>query len=522
MIFILFIAVILRLYQLGKFSLWFDEALTLLCDGALQRPFYSLTHANELLNTNQPSILYIHRIIFYYWAKIVGLDEFRLRFLSVLFGILAVVSIYFLGKYLFDKQVGLYSALLLAFSPFHIYYSRELRQYSLISFLTILSVLFLLKAIHYNKLKYWTLFILCLTLNIYMHYITVLLILNNCILFAATYKRFKKSVFTFIISHFLILFLLIPFFVVVTYFATLSVINWDLFHRQLSAYIPTVNLKNLFFTFKNFSVGYSINFNSPFGILGTLFFFGSFTYGILKIKDREKKLLLAVYSLVPIILIFFVSLYRVFYVDRHFIPFISFYYLGIAYGINNFKRNSRQLITVIALIFLNIGLVGVYLDALPKERIQRIAVAKKKNHRELSVFLSKNYKKGDIIIHTSKETTTPIKFYLAYLNSDNSSLRKEAGICRMLNIREVNGNDMMYYFDWRNNIYDYPEIFMPINFVQLNSYSGRIWLIYSKWNPENFIFEDIKLQNFLRVMRNEYKVRYIDNFDGISLFLCEK
>lgn len=522
LIFILFVSVILRFYQLGRFSLWFDEALTLLCDGALKRPFYALTHVNTLLSKNQPSVLYIHRIIFYCWQNIVGLDEFRLRLLPVFFSILAVVGIYFLGKYIFNKEVGAYAALLLAFSPFHIYYAREFRQYSMISFLTIFCVYSLLKAIRYNELKYWVIFIVSLTFNIYMHYIATLIILSSCIFFIMVRRRFKKSIFNFIVSHCIILFLLTPFFIVVIYFAILSIYDWELFYTQMAAHLPSVNITNLFFSLKNFSLGYSIDFNSLFGITGTFFFLALFINGMLKIKEVDKKILLIAYSFFPIIIIFFISLYRVFYVDRHFIPFVSFYYLGIAYGIYYFKRNLRQLIIVIIVLFLSIGLIGMYLDILPKEKAQRTAVLKKKNDRKLSEFLLKNYKNGDIIIHTSQNSTTTLKVYLRNLNLTNSDLRKEAEKCRMLRIYHVNNSKMIYYFEWDDNIYDYPEIFMPIDFIKIKPHSGRIWLVYWLVGSEYFTFDYANLKSVLKIVSNEYKIKYVNNFDGIVLFLCEK
>ncbi len=53
-----------------------------------------------------------------------GLNEFSVRITAVAYGILAVLSVYLLSKELFNKQIGLISAFLLAISPWHIHLSR--------------------------------------------------------------------------------------------------------------------------------------------------------------------------------------------------------------------------------------------------------------------------------------------------------------------------------------------------------------------------------------------------------------
>ena len=523
LIFILFVAAFLRLYQLGKTSLWFDEALTLITDNVLQKPWQALTQVTSLLSKQQPAALYVHRFLFYYWQKIVGLDEFKLRVLAAVFGILAVAGIYLLGKYLFNKKVGEYAALLLAFSPFHIYYSREVRQYSLISLLSIICIYLVVKAIYSNKLKYWVLLVVCLIFNIYMHYIDVLLLISNCILFMSIYKNYKKSIFNFIISHLITLFMLIPFFVVVTYFAVLAIYSWNTFNTQLSAYSLSIHIRNLFFTFKNFTLGYSINLFSLLGIISSVLFLGLFIFGLFRIKNLEKRIILLVYSVIPIFLVFFVSFYRVFYVDRHFIPFMSMYYLGIAYGIYSLKSKSRKLVLIIIIIFLNIGVRGGYENILAKDQEQRIAEVKKKDLRSLNKFLSENYRRGDIIMHTCEDTTAPLVIYSRYANLNNREFQNEIEKCRLLNICEFNFKNIIGYFEWGENIYDYPDVFVPMDFQKIDHSKNRIWLIYANElinGKPNLFGNSQKILNMFHEDKR-LKIENIADFDGALLLLCD-
>jgi uncharacterized membrane protein len=69
------------------------------------------------------------------------------RLLSVFFGTASVFIVYLLGSHIFNKKVGIYYALLVSFSPLHIYFSQEARAYSLLFALTLLSMFF------YSKLN---------------------------------------------------------------------------------------------------------------------------------------------------------------------------------------------------------------------------------------------------------------------------------------------------------------------------------------------------------------------------------
>ncbi|MGZ4846316.1 MAG: glycosyltransferase family 39 protein [Halobacteriota archaeon] len=82
----------------------------------------------------------LYYITLHYWIHLFGASEFAVRFLSVLFGVAAIPMIYLLGCSLFDKQVGLASAFILAFSSFNIQYSQEARMYSLMVLLALVSM----------------------------------------------------------------------------------------------------------------------------------------------------------------------------------------------------------------------------------------------------------------------------------------------------------------------------------------------------------------------------------------------
>jgi len=85
------------------------------------------------------------------FIKIFGLNEFAARFPAALIGVLTVLVIYHLVKECFDRQTGLFAALLLAINPWHIQFSRIAFRAILIPLLFSLGFLFFVKSFRKNN-----------------------------------------------------------------------------------------------------------------------------------------------------------------------------------------------------------------------------------------------------------------------------------------------------------------------------------------------------------------------------------
>jgi uncharacterized membrane protein len=131
---ILGLSLFLRIYDLSGESLWLDESISL----RLAHKGFSAIIKNRAANVHPPFYFLLLRN----WVALFGDSEFAMRSLSVLFGLAAVFMIYKVGSLFFDREVGLWSALLLATSKFHVQYSQEARAYGLMALLTLLSFYF--------------------------------------------------------------------------------------------------------------------------------------------------------------------------------------------------------------------------------------------------------------------------------------------------------------------------------------------------------------------------------------------
>jgi uncharacterized membrane protein len=158
---ILTAAALLRIQNLDRTSLWYDEAVSW---SQSKGSFAELLTA--VAADNYPPL---HNIILWLTIPVAGDSETVLRLPSVLLGVLAVWLIYLTGKTLAGNTAGLLAAALLTASPFHIWYSTEARMYALLAACGLAFLLMVLKTL--EKPSAWRFIALALSgaLFLYSH-----------------------------------------------------------------------------------------------------------------------------------------------------------------------------------------------------------------------------------------------------------------------------------------------------------------------------------------------------------------
>lgn len=120
---ILLLAFGLRLYRLGAESLWYDETVSVHLAGKSVPALVAHT-AGDI----HPPGYYL---LLNAWLRLAGSSEFAVAFPSLFLGMLLVALVYWLGAQVFGRKAGLLAAFLVAISPFNIWYSQEVRMYTL-------------------------------------------------------------------------------------------------------------------------------------------------------------------------------------------------------------------------------------------------------------------------------------------------------------------------------------------------------------------------------------------------------
>jgi mannosyltransferase len=303
----------LRFYNLGAKSLWFDElaqvtiSKTIIHDlslpqmGFLQGMWWELSPPLDYFITH--------------FMLVFGSSEWILRLPAAIFGVLSILAIFLLAKELFGVPVGLISAFLLSISPMHIWYSQEVRVYSLFMFLTILSFLFFYQITKKDNIWYWIPLTITNLALIYTHYFGFFVILIQGIYLLLRFFRNRntatkrislqnknlKTLLIYIISFQIALLFFIP---------------WlDIFRFQTSDFRKPLDYglqPNVEF-FNSIVQAFS-SFNSPgsAGLILTILFFFFFIIGVLWMirKDSDAGILILIWIFLPILLLFFLTLVR--------------------------------------------------------------------------------------------------------------------------------------------------------------------------------------------------------------------
>lgn len=131
---VVLVGALVRLYGLGIESLWTDELITL---EFIRR--YSAVELLVEIPLNQPH-LPLYYVLLDLWAGAFGTSATALRLLSALFSILAIPVLYLVGRDLFEETAGLVAALIFALTQFHVYHAQEVRMYSLVALLSLVSL----------------------------------------------------------------------------------------------------------------------------------------------------------------------------------------------------------------------------------------------------------------------------------------------------------------------------------------------------------------------------------------------
>lgn len=133
-VFVLLLIYVLVLSGLLRDSLWGDEAWTA---WAVRSPFVSDMLARVRMDVHPP----LYFALMDGWTLAAGDSPLALRLPSVWAGLVALATVYALGRRLFDAPAGLLALILLGTSGFFIYYAREARMYTLLLALAALATL---------------------------------------------------------------------------------------------------------------------------------------------------------------------------------------------------------------------------------------------------------------------------------------------------------------------------------------------------------------------------------------------
>jgi uncharacterized membrane protein len=143
---ILLLSGLLRLIGINQ-SMWLDEAIT--ANIASRYDYWNIIDQFSKGDFHPP----FYYFFLNFWAKIFGNSVISLRLTSVLLSLLTIYFVYLIGKQIKNKTTGLWAAAFLGLNPLFVYYSQEMRMYTMSAALMMLALYNFLKIDKSNKPK---------------------------------------------------------------------------------------------------------------------------------------------------------------------------------------------------------------------------------------------------------------------------------------------------------------------------------------------------------------------------------
>lgn len=213
---------LIRLNELNTFSLWFDEIYT--------KTIATKTFLSTFHDAGNPSAFYI---IEYLISKISNSD-LMLKLPSYIFGIALIPMVYLLFKDI-NKNLGIFASFMCAINSIFIYYSAEVRSYSMCAFVGVLCVYCLFKYLKNPTIRNLIYYSLISVVAINTHYMMLFFIGANIIwgLFDFIDKKNYKESIKFLFTSLICVLTFVPY-LIINYKEALSL--------QFNSWISSLNM----------------------------------------------------------------------------------------------------------------------------------------------------------------------------------------------------------------------------------------------------------------------------------------
>lgn len=383
------LALALRLFHLGAWSFWHDEALTILLARKPLPDLMAITAAD------------VHPPLYFLLVKLflfLGGSEFVVRLPSALCSMGAVVVLYLIGRDLFDQRVGLVSAFIMTVSPLQLFYAQEARMYAQLLLLTGFSVWAFIHALQNNRRQWWGLFVVSVTLASYTAYFSFPVFLAMA-LYVLLVDRRRERILSFGVSLAVVMGLYLPW-LRIFFSQTRAVLA--------SYWIEPPHLLALLTTLNGFFVGISLPaFWIAISLAVTLFIFFAILNNVRHAlsegsADSPALLWLLLWLLVPLLGTYLVSLVRPLFQLRTVLTASLPVYLLIGWGIIRVPRpRLNQGLFAPTLLIMMISLFNFYFDS---------AYAKPP-WREAAAYVRDRTQAGDVALHASEGSYLPFQVY---------------------------------------------------------------------------------------------------------------
>ncbi len=382
------VATALSLLVFTKTSLRLDEAQSLF---QVSRDF-----GGTLFLVAQDVHVPGYHILLQVWTYLFGNDIFAARLLSLGFLLATIPMVYALGKLVFNRNVGLFAALLVTISPFMEWYGSEARMYSMLAFMTVLHYYLFIKVYEEGRAKHWIGYAIVAILGLYTHYFFAFVLLTEALFYLLYHRSFPKgSLKKFIITAGVTLVAFMPWLLYVYQLGTAS-------NTQPSLTTPSSG--DLFNTYAQFLFGFQVDaLNTIIVSLWPAVVLLAFFALQKNKKITQQAMFFVLAAIVPVLAAFIISVtIRPFYLSRYLIVALPPLLILLAWIFSIYPKKVRR--------WLQVGLVALILGLLTIQ-IMNPQTPVKEDYSAAVSYLNENATAQDVIVVAAPFTIYPTEYY---------------------------------------------------------------------------------------------------------------
>ncbi|MEP6710321.1 MAG: glycosyltransferase family 39 protein [Candidatus Saccharibacteria bacterium] len=313
---------IISLWTITKSSIWFDEAF-----GAYLIHFNFFDVAKYTAGDVHPPMYYW---LLKSWSLLFGNSELALRSMSVLFAGIAISFGYALVHRLFGKKAARLSLLFMILAPMLVRYSQEMRMYALAAAISLAATYVLTYAITTKKRLPWVIYGVLVSLGMWTHYFTAIVWLSHWLWRAYVVRQslgkkakgFVKAFFSreWVLAHVVAVGLFLPWLPSLVYQVTNVQVNGFWIPSVTPTTVPNFLTNVLYYQDQDAVHGWAALIFLV--IFVTIITLTALIFRTLNSKQRESYLLIITLAVMPVILLFILSMppLRPSFIDRYLLP----------------------------------------------------------------------------------------------------------------------------------------------------------------------------------------------------------
>ncbi|MBN1486258.1 MAG: glycosyltransferase family 39 protein [Anaerolineae bacterium] len=377
LLFLFWLSFFIYVVSLDAQGLWRDEVDQLnFALGPLRQILANFTRAGW----NGP----LYPLILRGWVGLVGQSVFALRYFSALCGVLALVLLYKLTARRFGRWAGLFSLILGVTSPYCAWYAQEVKMYTWLLLLVLLALYALDRGCVEHRRHWWAVSLVATTLAVYSHILAVLFIpVAICWFLLHPYRHRRAWVGGLVVLALLTL----PYLPLLRWL--LPMVGEALLQGNMETGYPSYTLSQMIGILLN---GWSV------GVAGWKYEFGSILFGVLAAvglvglfvqKKPELATGLLIWVVLPLAVLWFVSLRRPTFTDRYLIWCLPAFYIAIGAGLVWISRFTKA--SVVLLLMTMVSLAGVNL-------VKQATIPLKPEFHKAAAYLSERRDPGDLLL----------------------------------------------------------------------------------------------------------------------------